>query len=216
MSIFNVLVFSYFIGRSHENNIINISPMIFIEVGLIYRVLIDSFNISYKEMERYLMIPFIIFTFLFFVKSSYHFSDVCASIEVNAKSNINLLTKTKSLVEIIGDKYHLDMKHIVVLSERKDAFPKDTQILTQANKINELPLNPSVMTTILPNWKQKYIELSIDRLTIGTVIIFDNDNDDNMNWIFNKIKDKYSVETIGEIKDLENIKFSIYRIDNFK
>lgn len=216
MSIFNVLVFSYFIGRSHENNIINISPMIFIEVGLIYNVLIDSFNISYKEMERYLMIPFIIFTFLFFLKSSYHFSDVCSSIEVNAKSNINFLTKTKSLIEIIEDKYHLDMKHIVVLSKRKDAFPKDTQILTEGNKINELPLNPSLMTTILPNWKQKYIEPSIDRLQIGTVIIFDNDNNDDMNWIFKKIKDKYSLETIGEIKDLENMTFSIYRIDNIK
>jgi len=37
-----------------------------------------------------------------------------------------------------------------------------------------------------------------------------------MSWIFNKIKDKYSVEPIGEIKDLENMKISIYKIDNIK
>ena len=160
ISIHNLAIFSYFIGRSHQNNIVNISPFIFLEVIMVYYYFTQKIN----KISKYYTMSFTLFFVIFFMIAN------------NNLDNFTLLSKKENITETLQKyqqlkkEYSLTQDNVLILS-----YDHDTEIITD-NKIKTvLPLNPGTMTIASPNYQQKYLIPNINKIRIGTTLVYTQD-----------------------------------------
>jgi len=105
ISIHNVAVFSYFISRSHENNIINISGFFLIELVIIYLIITDYYQPPSKDFKKYFLVPLILFLSLYFYKIGEKLIveklSIKENIEINQKLRQNLSPNDPELSNIL-------------------------------------------------------------------------------------------------------------------
>lgn len=158
--IHNLAIFSYFIGRSHQNNIVNISPFIFLEAIMVYYYFTQKIN---KISKDYTM-SFMLFFFIFFMISNNNLPSI------TVPSDENSLSETLKQYQQLKEEYSLNQNNVLILS-----YTYDTEIIT-FNKIKTvLPLDPGVMTTIIPNYQQKYLIPNIKKIKTGTILVYTQD-----------------------------------------
>lgn len=209
ISIYNVAIFSYFISRSHENNIVNITGFYILQLVVILRIFIKVFKISSEQLKKTIALPLILFLVFYFIRVSDQTSKLYKLIQKSFQQNIyewitpeaQMPTLSKALV-----KYHLENRPVVLLSQTDD-----TRLLVESGIKNELPLNPAFMTYVLySNWRVKYINPALAKLKTGTVVIVDKYISDSvLQPVFADIQTAYHLEKIGTI-DSDNLE--IYQI----
>lgn len=193
--IHNLAIYSYFVYRSWYSLIIDLAGFLIIELVLLYYVLHETIKFNTKDLKAYFGIPIIIFCVLFILKSTYVGNPPLTKI-VNYNYSL-LTTKTSAgqpFLSAIAEEFNVDTKNIIVLSEY------DTLYLTNSKAKNYLPLNPSVMTFVLSDWRKKYINLKIKSIPIGTVLIVDTnfpDPDPNVGKSLISIKNE--IEKLYEL-----------------
>lgn len=213
ISIHNIAIFSYFVSRSHENNIVNISGFIIIEIVIIIKVLIDVLKIDIILLKKMIAIPVILFVVLFAFRLSDQTIKQCELIKESLVKNMQSLfspkTPTPILLNILT-KYNLNNKPIAVLYDNKD-----TLLLVESNLKNELPLNPGVMTQGLTNWQDKYIDPMLNKLQSETIIAVNEDISISLlNLTWEKILNKYNLKKICDIKEEKLIIYQIVSVEN--
>ena len=203
IAIYNIAIYSYFVYRSWYSLIISNAGFLLIELVLMYKVLYDTGKFNTKVLKIYFGVPVIIFCTLFVFKSVYNTtSPVLAVVQYNFTLLTGKKLSTPPFLNSVVKDYNAKDKDIILLSEY------DTFYLAEAKVKNFLPLNPAVMTFLLPDWKKKYIDPKINRIPKGTLMIFDphfQDPDPNvgkkLTFIKNEIKKLYEVSLIGQIED---------------
>ena len=203
ITIYNIAIHSYFVYRSWYSLIISNAGFLLIELVLMYKVLYDTGKFNTKVLKIYFGVPVIIFCTLFVFKSYYNTtSPIMSVIQYNFSSLTEKRLLTSPFLHSVTKDYNVKDKDIILLSEF------DTFYLSEAKVKNFLPLNPAVMTFLLPDWKKKYIDPKINKIPNGTLMIFDphfQDPDPNvgkkLTFIKNEIKKMYDVSLVGQIED---------------
>lgn len=215
ISIHNIAIFSYFVSRSHENNIVNISGFIIIEIVIIIKVLIDVLKIDIILSKKMIAIPVILFVVLFAFRLSDQTIRQCELIKESLVKNMQSLFSPKTPAPILLNiltKYNLNNKPIAVLYDHDG---KDTILLVESNLKNELPLNPGDMYHGFTNWQDKYIDPALNKLQAGTVIAVDEDiSISSLNLTWEKILNKYNLKNICDIKEEKLIIYQIVSVEN--
>lgn len=172
ISLHNLAIFSYFIGRSHENNIINIASYFLIELAVILVVLIKDLKVSRHDLYRWLALPAIIFLCLFSLRLVNQAKTVILFSKDNYQINRDLWLSpsiSQSALSIVLAQLQLTDRPIVLLSPKND-----TRLLVESNIENSLPLNPAQMTFYLGSgWLNQYVYPAISKLRVGTVVVVD-------------------------------------------
>jgi len=193
LSIHNVAILSYFISRSHPNNIVNLSPFVFLEIVIIVYFFIHKI----KVFSQYYYIPFILFTIVFITISITNLND--PTLTTRVKYNPKILFKYQDLKNM----YSLTQNNVIILSKFHD-----TEIVLE-NKINTpLPLNPGVMTTVLPDYHRRYLIPNFNKIINNTILVYTQDR-----WeLFNFFKKNFTLKEIDPKTD-KGI-FKLYTILN--
>lgn len=209
ISIHNVAIFSYFISRSHENNIVNITGFYILQLVIIIKIITKVFKISSEQLKKTIALPLILFIVLYFIRIFNQTANNYKLINKNFSENIfewiTPETQTPTLSKALV-KYHLENRPVVVLSQTDD-----TRLLVESGIKNELPLNPAFMTYVLySSWRVKYIDPVLAKLKAGTVVIVDKYISDSfLQSVFADIQTAYNLKKIGTI-DSDNLE--IYQI----
>jgi len=177
LSIHNIAIFSYFISRSHENNIVNISIFFLLELVVCYKVIETVFFKKNKRIQfyKYALISTLLFCILFIGVSSSRKSNF-RPFESMVEAQLPCVTEYRS----IKKKYFPNQNNVLIIS------PKcDTPIILDNNIYTYLPLNPSLMTVILPDYAQNYILPNLPQIPLGTLIISTKDSPKIMNILSN-------------------------------
>lgn len=167
ISIHNIALFSYFISRSNQNNVVNISIFILVELIISYK-LISTILIKDNQNNifiKHTLIPSSFFLLTFFLVS-------IMNILHPERLHYPKETVSRCLKDYgsLQSKYHFNQNNILIVS--KDC---DSPIIL-ANKINtKLPLNPSLMTVLLPDYELKYINPYLKNIEVGTTMITSDD-----------------------------------------
>ena len=160
IAIHNFAIFSYFVSRSNQNNIVNISLFFLIEICIILKIL------HKKNVYQYFYtLPISIFCALFFYVSllnvttpdRLHFSEQKTTEQLNQYQNL-------------AEKYNLNRNNVLIIS--KD---NDTPIIVKNQITTLLPLNPSLMTALLPGYQSRYLLPNLSKIQIGTTLVYSND-----------------------------------------
>ena len=190
ITIHNLAIFSYFISRSHENNIVNLAGFFLIELILSIKVL---------RPKKIYALPLVLFLVLYAVSL------------VNQIKSLHqeFPTKTIPSLPVLAtaiNQYQFQSQPVVLLS--KD---NDTRLLIESNIKNELPLNPALMTNWLGRtWLDKYVYPAIDRLPIGTVVIMEPEASQNfLRPAVERLRSRFQLQPIGIIHPQE---LEIYQI----
>ena len=209
ISIYNVAIFSYFISRSHENNIVNITGFYILQLVVILKIFINVFKINSEQVKKTIVLPLILFLVFYSIRVSDQIAKRHKLIQKSFQQNIYEWiipeTQTPALSKALI-KYHLQNRPVVLLSQTDD-----TRLLVESGIKNELPLNPAFMTYVLySSWRVKYINPTLAKLKTGTVVIVDKYITDSiLQPVFADIQTAYQLEKIGAI-DSDNLE--IYQI----
>jgi len=199
ISIHNLAIFSYFIGRSHENNIINLTGFIIIQLIIILKIFIDVFKVKTSTFKSIVNLPII----LFFLLYIFRLSDQLIALNDYMKSSFNQNKidwfKPEAPTPILKTalaSHDLEDSPIVLLS-----FENDIRLLLDSNFKNELPLNPAIINSWLPpGTEYKYIDKSINELKSGTVVfVHENNLHKFLQPVFGKLRKLYALQKIGTI-----------------
>jgi len=206
IAIYNVAIHSYFVYRSWYSLIINNAGFLVIELVLMYKILYDTKNLNQRQLKGYFGASIIIFFTLFAFKCYYNNPHIFDIVKLNVFSLSSSKSSTFSFLTSIAKDFNLDMKNIIVLSEY------DTFYVTDAKVKNFLPLNPSVMTFVLPDWRKKYIYPKIKNIPLGTIVVFDPnlpDYDPQVGKFLISLKDEikksYELTLVGIVDDKNTI-----------
>ncbi|MFA6007084.1 MAG: hypothetical protein WC784_00350 [Candidatus Shapirobacteria bacterium] len=192
--IHNVAIFSYFVSRSNQNNIVNISPFLLIEFCLILKIL--SQKIKNKNIYT---LPISLFIVTFFYIS---YLNIKQPTRIHNSNQHNVYTQLTQY-PIFQNKYNLTKISPLIIS--RDG---DTALILKYQMKTYLPINPSLETVLLPNYDIKYFLPNLDKLQIGTTIVYSNDTPAIMefiqkHFILKKIKtdptDFFTLYTISAI-----------------
>lgn len=206
ISFYNITIFSYFVGRSHENNITNISGFVFIEFVLLLYLFLNIVK-DKKYLIKLISLPVIFFIILFslrvWTQISKNYEFIRNTMISNIKTGFNNNIEKPVLIEIL-QKYHLSKFPIILLDER------DTGFLIPSKIVNTFPFNPIAMTFLLPNSLEKYIDPKINNLSINTVVIITSGIlDFRIDPVWKRLQNFYYLKKIGEDK---NEKLDLYQI----
>jgi hypothetical protein len=192
IAIHNIAIFSYFVSRSNQNNIVNISMFFLIELCLILKII----NKKIKLQIIYTL-PISLFIVIFFYVSYLNIT--------NPKrlhySTQNTLTQL-NLYQQLKNKYQLNPNNTIIINNNND-----TPIITTYGIKTYLPLNPSLMTILLPNYQQKYLLPNLSKLQIGTTIVYSNDSPELMAFLQKKL-------TLKNIATSSSDFFSLFTISS--
>lgn len=190
--VFCASVFSYFISRSHENNIINIAAIYLIEIALMMRLALDGKLFDRDMARRFFVLPAVVFCFFFYARCADNFRTTVDLVKNSLPVNIADLSandrNTPYLVKL-SSRYRFDVSNVVLLSET------DFYFLAEADIRNGLPFFPREMTMILPKAMDKYIVPAIKRMKVGTAIIAD----DKYPEVMKTIRGSYDLRTLAVI-----------------
>lgn len=194
LSIHNIALFSYFVSRSNQNNLVNIFPFLLLESVFICLVVYHSFKIN---LYKYLALPMAVFVILFSVRCIQNFTN---------KTNVIKVYQTAPMAiqqyDLIKNIYELNSQNVIILSKNWD-----TPIILD-NKIETiLPLNPNLMSILLPDYQEKYIIPNLNKINIGTTIVTSNDTPGLLEFI-----EKYY--KIKPVNQNYNQVFSLYTIES--
>lgn len=181
LCIHNVAIFSYFVSRSHYNNVVNILVFYIIELILIYRILRTSFKFTEAGFSRYFKMPVVTFCLMFFIFSFVSIPQTVSTVGKGIKEHYSLFSEGSPYL-LPAIKEYVKSNDIIVLS-KDTSVCLDTQILLGLDKKNTIPFNPYVMTTLLPGWPEKYFFSAVNNIRIGTNIITDGSFPEVMNYI---------------------------------
>jgi hypothetical protein len=80
--------------------------------------------------------------------------------------------KSKVLTEYMSlkEKYDLRSDSVLILSKTSD-----TLLILEEKINNKLPFNPALMTSLLPDFEEKYIVPNLGNIPNGTVLVYGND-----------------------------------------
>ncbi|MFZ2957915.1 MAG: hypothetical protein WA705_13590 [Candidatus Ozemobacteraceae bacterium] len=190
----NIAVFSYFISRSHENNIVNISGLYLVQLIIIMKILLELYQDNIQFMRQCAIAMMLIFCTLFSGRSACNFIGYFRYVLLNPQ-NENSHSSNEDTIKNVVKTYKLEKHKFIVLSSTVD-----TEMLVNLSVKSELPLNPGVMARILPNCMDKYIIPAIEKLDINTVLILDPlveykiSNSD----VLEKIQKRFSLVKLGE------------------
>lgn len=175
LCIHNVALFSYFISRSHENNIINFSLFYLLELILCLKIISNNFKIKSpkKFFQKYLILPILIFIILFFTRIQLNISDP-SRLQLSPPKPINHVDKYK----LLKQKYNLNSNNVLIIDREFD-----TPIIVENNIKTILPLNPCLMTALLPNYQQKYLLSNLFKLQTGITLVYSNDIPEIMDFL---------------------------------
>ncbi|MCX6727160.1 MAG: hypothetical protein NTY75_05170, partial [Candidatus Shapirobacteria bacterium] len=191
ISIQNVALFSYFISRSHQNNIVNISPYIFLEAVMVYYYFTRKIN----KISKYYLISIILFFVTFFVIANNNLH----GIDITSKGG-NLSEALQKYQQLKKD-YSLTQDNVLILS-----YFLDTEIITYNKIKTNLPLNPSPMTTLLPDYQQKYLLPNLNKIKIGTTLVYTQDQP----VLFDFLKNNFTLKEV--VPKTNSDIFSLYTI----
>lgn len=195
ISISNVALLSYYIGRSHENNIVNIAGFLLLELVTVYAVVREYYSIKFDRIKHIFAVPIAIFLVLFSTRVINQFPPRNTYLWSIFKPNIVGWLRPSPQPSILLDMLEeetINNKPVVVLDEKLD-----TMLLVDSNIKNELPLNPAIMTTLLYDWKSKYVDPKIQSLTAGTVIVLDPESQGS-SFIWEDINRRFILKPVGE------------------
>ncbi len=181
ISIQNIALFSYFISRSNQNNIINIAPFLLLEFFIIYKVIKNNFKIN---LYPYLSVPILIFIVFFSTRCFQNIYD-------NPNKVVRPTQKPPFAIQnydSIKNKYNFTSNNVLIIS--KDY---DSPIIIDNHIHTQLPLNPCLMTVLLPNYKEKYILPNLNKVEIGTTLVTTSD----MPELTNMIKQKFTLNPVA-------------------
>lgn len=200
LSISNVALLSYYVGRSHENNIVNISGFLFLELALVYALLHKEYGLTLRKIRYLVVVPIAIFIVLYPTRVVSQLGARTSYLSIIFKPNLvgwlQPVPPQKKLYMILKSE-GLESHPVVLLDEKFD-----TLFLVESNIKNELPLNPAIMTTVLPDWKQRYVEPKIGVLPMGTVVIISTEPK-NSRVLWDEIHMMYTMKKIGEKEGFE-------------
>lgn len=166
ISIHNIAIFSYFISRSNLSNIINISIFLLIELILCYKIIeYILFKNNTKNLLKIIIFPVVLFS-TFFILRCFDNTLHPNNLHQNVQNTPLFLESYKNL----SQDYKLNPDNVLIIS--KD---NSTQIITEFKIKTILPLNPTTMTTLLPNYEKKYLIPNVNKLSIGTTLIYTKD-----------------------------------------
>ncbi len=213
IAIHNIALFSYFVSRSHENNIVNITSFAILELIIIFKILTNVLNINIPQLKRTINLPIFLFLVMFSFRLYDRRINLYPYIQNSYQQNMADWFNPKSVKPVLItalEKHNLKNNPIVLLS-----LNQDTGLLVESNLKNELSLNPAEMAYVLKDtWRDKYINPNLEKLTIGTVIIVDaNRSNSFLGPVFNDIQNIYDLKEIGIIFQ-ENL--IIYQIISIK
>lgn len=199
LSIHNIAIFSYFIGRSHENNILNISVFLFIELIISFKLIESIFFKKNKEkLFKMIIFPFVLFIVFFGTRC---IDNYIHPEKLNYSHQQDLFFIKN--YELISQKYGLYPNNVLIIS--KDY---STSIISEFKIKTILPLNPCTMTTLLPNYQEKYLIPNLSKISIGTTLVYTNDMPELMEF-FEK---NFTLKPI--IKTESNELFDLYTFEN--
>ena len=179
--IHNLAIFSYFVSRSHENNIVNLSGFIILELIVVWQ----SFG-----LKKLLTLPLALFLTLFGLRL------LSQSLKLNFDGVLPVELSSPVLTAAL-DQYGLLNRPVALLSESND-----TRLLLESGITNELPLNPAIMNTWLkPGEEYRYLNPALERLKVGTIVIVDV-NAGFLAPAWDKIQSLYQIETIDSQDNL--------------
>lgn len=173
VSIYNVAIFSYYIHHSIQNYIVHLSLFFLIELCLIIKIISP-----YIKNKIIYILPSTLFLVLFFYIS---FLNIIYPSRLNYSTDIPIIQT--NLYTKLQNKYDLNSKDILIISPYID-----TILITQNHLKTQLPLNPSLETILLPNYQDKYLLPNLNKLQIGTTIVYSNDIPEVMNYLEKNLK----------------------------
>lgn len=192
ITIHNIAIFSYFVSRSNQNNIVNISIFFLIELIFFQKELAQKI----KNKIVYIL-PFSIFIVIFLYISYLNITKP-NRLHYGNQDTVRQL----ELYQNLKSKYHLNKDNTLIISKNND-----TPIITN-NKLNtRLPLNPSLMTILLPDYQQKYLLPNLNKLQVGTTIVYSNDLPELMEFLEKNL-------TLKRIATDSSDFFSLYTISS--
>lgn len=192
--IHNMAIFSYFVSRSHENNIVNIFGFSLIEIALIYKIISEHYGTKMQNIKLLYLTPLVLFLILYAYRTSNQYNNQKYYYYHDLPNNLSSLIKDragKSFISFIYNKYKFGSADLILLDQ-----DNDTQMLASSEKISLLPLNPLSMTTLLPNWQQKYLYPRLVNIPAGTVIITNKKQSESLN-IWSEIDRRYRIQKVG-------------------
>jgi len=213
IAIHNIAIFSYFISRSHENNIVNITGFYILQLVIILNIFIKVFKINFDQLKKTIILPIILFLVLFAFRLSNQITKLDNFMQDSYKQNMTdwfNLKPVKPVLITALEKHNLKNNPIVLLS-----LNQDTRLLVESNLKNELPLNPAIMTyNLKSSWRVKYINPSLIKLQKGTVVIVDKEMSQSfLQPVLEDIQNTYNFKRIGII-DIGHL--NIYQIISVK
>lgn len=156
----NVAIFSYFVSRSAYTNIINIMPFVLLQIAMVLSLFKKK-----NKMAEYYLIPTVLFFTLFLYSC---FTNILHQPEIrDGYANKNKVLRE---YEILKEKYNLSGNNVLILSKSSD-----TLLILEEKINNKLPFNPALMTSLLPNFEEKYIVPNLENIPNGTVLVYGND-----------------------------------------
>lgn len=190
LTVHNLAIFSYFVSRSHENNIVNLSGFIILEL------LVIGQNWRIKKL---LIVPLTLFLTLFGFRL---FSQIL-------KQDIHGWLPAGSdgpVLTVALEQYRLQNRPVALLAD-----DGDTRLLIESGIKNELPLNPAIMNTWLkPGSEYQYLDPATEKLLPGTLVIVAADTDGGfLAPAWQKIQNLYRLNQVGIIPE---VNLTIYEI----
>jgi len=213
ISIHNVAIFSYFISRSHENNIVNITGFNLLLLAIVFYILINVLNVNINQLKKTIILPIILFLSLYILRLTNQVINLRQYIQTSYQQNMIDWFNPVPSAPILSTaliKYNLEDQPVALLMENKD-----TRLLVESNIKNELPINPAFMNDLFnSDWQKKYVNPILPKLKIGTVVITDDKILKGfLRQSFKNIQKMYNLDKIGVIEK-ENL--IIYQIISIK
>lgn len=189
----NLALFSYFVSRSHENNIVNISGFIILELIVI---------LNHSRPKKWQLSVLSLFLILYFFRLTAQALTLKDYIASSARQNWHDWFRSEAVTPWLKT-----TQPVALLMENGD-----TRLLIESGITNELPLNPALMHSWLkPGEEYKYIDSAVEKLSSGTLVIVAEDTPDNfLGPVWEKIKRLYELKEIGI---MTKEKLTIYAIE---
>lgn len=195
LAIYNVAIFSYFVCTSIPITVNNISCFILLELAIVFQY--------YRKNKQFLsqvFLPGTLFMTMFVIVCTWNILGIVPRKDYE----IDLNSKRKVLADyqILKRTYGLTSENVLILSKFYD-----TLIITSNQIKTTLPLNPSAMTILIPNYQEKYLIPNLNKIKSGAILVYTNDLPPDFSEFFNR---NYVSEELNPEK-----RIGIFRVYNF-
>jgi len=195
LAIYNMAIFSYFVSTSLPITLNNIFPFILLELAIVFQYFRKN-----RSFWSKIFLPGTLFLTTFMIICTWNVLNILPGKEDPHYANVKTLLDD---YQIIKKTYGLTSENVLILSKFYD-----TLIITTEQIKTTLPLNPSALTILIPNYIEKYLTPNLDKVKSGTILVYTEDLPPEFSDFLNK---NYIFEEINPQK-----RIGIFRIYNFK